>query len=205
MKQIMLRALLVLGIGMIPVGTASAGSGDSVNVGVGAASYILPHCRATVLVAEYEHMLGPKLAVVAGAGGANYHYDDGSYKEDGRPKGVDLGVRYYFGGNGMQGVFLGGELGYWKTDWTFTTHKGTASQSQGDGENRSLRADVNIGMRIPIGASAVSLIPVVHGGRYFGSTSCRYTSPASRVGTSCSQTSEVTYFGFVALMAGVEF
>jgi outer membrane autotransporter protein len=134
----------------------------------------------------------------------DYKFDDGSYLEDGRSKGADIGARYYPAG-GMKGFFIGGSLGYWTSDWSFTHDKGTSSEYTGRGDTHSIRANVDIGGRFPLGASSVSVIPALNVGRFFPSTTCEYTAPASRVGKPCDQKSEVTNYLFLSLMAGIAF
>jgi hypothetical protein len=196
--------VVVVAAGVMSPGTVFAESENSVNIGVGAASHILPHCTATIFLVEYERMLGSKIAVLGRGSGVHYKFDDGTYVEEGRPKGIDVGVRYYPSG-GMKGFFIGGALGYWVADWTFTADKGMTFESQGKADNKSIRADVDIGGRFPIGSSTVSILPVVHIGKFFTSTSCEYTAPASRVGTPCSRDSEVDYYAFLAVLVGVGF
>jgi hypothetical protein len=64
---------------------------------------------------------------------------------------------------------------------------------------------VDLGGRFPIGSSPVSIMPALNVGKFFSSTSCDYTAPASRVGTSCSQESEVEYYFFLAVTVGIGF
>ena len=126
--------------------------------------------------------------------------------EEGKPRGFDLGVRYYPAGNGMKGLFIGGTLGYWATNWTFTDYKGTASETQGKGDSKSIRANVDIGARLPIGSSSVSIMPALQFGKFFSSTTCDYTAPASLAGTSCSKDGEVGgFYGFLAVSVGMGF
>jgi hypothetical protein len=105
----------------------------------------------------------------------------------------------------MKGFFIGGTLGYWTADWTFTHNKGRSDEFLGKGNSDSIRANVDIGGRFPIGSSPVSIMPALNVGKFFSSTSCEYTAPASQVGTSCSQESEVEYYLFLAVTAGIRF
>ncbi len=196
--------VVALAAGMISPGTVFAEPGNSVNLGVGAASHILPHCKATVAFVEYEHMLGPKLAVVGRGSGVDYKFDDGNYVEKGRLRGGDIGLRYYPSG-GMKGLFFGGALGYWKSNWTFTDDKDKTYESQGKGDFKAIRADLDLGWRFPIGSSSVSILPEAHFGKFFKSASCEYTAPASLVGTECSKDTEISYYAFLALSVGIAF
>jgi hypothetical protein len=202
--QMLVLFVVVVAAGALSPGTVFAEPENSVNLGVGAASHILPHCKATVFLLEYEHMLGPKLAVLGRGSGVNYKFDDGNYVERGRLRGADVGVRYYPSG-GMKGLFIGGALGYWKSNWMFTDDKDKASETQGKGDFKAIRADVDIGWRFPIGSSSVSILPEAHFGKFFKSASCEYTAPASRVGTECSKDTEISYYAFLALSVGIGF
>jgi hypothetical protein len=186
--------------------TVLAESDNSINLGVGGVFQLIPHCRANIFLAEYEHLLDSKIAVLARASGDDYRFDDGNYRETGRPRGADVGVRFYPGGNGMKGFFVGGALGYWTTDWSFNDNKGTSSETQGKGDSKSLRADIDVGARIPVGYSSISIMPALHVGKFFSSTSCEYTAPGSVAGSSCSKNGEVGgYYGFLAVSVGIGF
>jgi len=177
---------------------------NSINLGIGGVVQTMPHCRATLYIVEYEHMIDSKIAVLGRGSELHYKFDDGAYLEDGRPRGVDIGARYYPAG-GMHGFFIGGTLGYWTADWTFTHNKGASDEYLGKGTSESIRANVDIGGRFPIGSSSVSIMPALNFGKFFSSTSCDYTAPASRVGTPCSQKTEVEYYLFLAVTAGIAF
>jgi len=204
-RPLALVLFVVVAAGVMSPGTACADPANSVNLGVGGVFQIIPHCNANIFFVEYEHMLGPKIAVLGRGSDIDYKFDDGKYLENGRPRGVDLGARYYPAG-GMKGLFIGGTLGYWVTDWTFTDYQGTASETQGKGDSKAIRANVDIGARFPIGSSPVSIMPALHVGRFFSSSTCEYTAPASRAGTSCSQDGEVSaFYGYLAVSIGIGF
>ncbi len=205
MKRAMVVVLFVVAVawGMTTPGTVLAEPANSVNFGIGL-SNVLPHCKATVYIVEYEHMLGSKISALGRVSEVHYTFDDGEHVEDGRPKGADIGARYYFSG-GMKGFFVGGSLGYWRTDWTFIHNKNTSFEFQGKAHSNSARVNVDIGARFPIGSSSVSIMPALNLGRYFSSTSCEFTAPASRVGTACHEDSEVTFYAFLAVTAGIAF
>jgi hypothetical protein len=48
-------------------------------------------------------------------------------------------------------------------------------------------------------------MPEMNIGKFFSSRSCAYVSPASMVGTPCSQKSEVNVYLFVGIAAGLAF
>jgi hypothetical protein len=206
MKRPLIVVLFVAAVaaGMMTPGAVLAEPVNSVNIGMGGVIQTMPHCNAKLYIVEYERMLGSTIAVLGRGSEVDYKFDDGKYREQGRPRGVDIGARYYPAG-GMNGFFIGGTLGYWTSDWTFTDNKGRSNEFQGKGKNDSVRANVDIGGRFPIGSSSVSIMPALNIGKFFSSTSCDYTAPASRVGTSCDQKSEVEYYMFLAVTAGIAF
>ncbi len=206
MKKTCMVVLFVAAVaaGMMTPGSVFAEPANSVNLGIGGVVQLMPHCKANVYIVEFEHMLDSKISVLARGSEVDYHGDDGKYLEDGKPRGVDVGARFYPAG-GMKGFFIGGTLGYWTSDWTFIHNQGKPDEWQGKGKSDSIRAHVDIGGRFPIGSSSVSIMPAFNFGKFFPSTTCEYTSPASRVGTPCSQKSEVEYYMFLGVMAGIGF
>ena len=208
MKRSLVLVLLfvvVVTAGVLSTEAVFAEPANSVDLGFGGLPELMPHCRANVYIVEYERMLGSKIAVLARGGEVNYRFNNGKYVEEGRPKGIDFGVRYYPAVNGMKGLFFSGTLGWWKWDWRFTDDKDTSFESRGNGDSKAVRADLDIGGRFPIGSSAVSIMPSLHLGKFFTSNSCEYTAPASRVGTSCSKDTEIGYYAFLAVSVGIGF
>jgi hypothetical protein len=197
--------VVVIAAGAIAPRTLFAEPENSVDLGFGGLPQLMPHCRANVYVVEYERMIGPNIAVLGRGGEVNYRFNNGNYVEEGRPKGIDVGVRYYSASSGMKGLFFSGTVGYWKWDWRFTDNKGMAIESQGTGDSKAIRADLDIGGRFPIGSSPVSIMPAFHIGKFFTSNSCEYNAPASRVGTSCSKDTEIKFYMFLALSVGIGF
>jgi hypothetical protein len=206
MNSPLMVVLLVAAVaaGVMTPGTVFAEPANSVNLGIGGVVQTMPHCRATVYIVEYEHMLDSKIALLGRGSEVDYKFDDGTYFEVGRPRGVDIGARYYPAG-GMKGFFISGTLGYWTADWTFTHNKGSSDEFLGKGNTDSIRANVDIGGRFPIGSPSISIMPALNVGKFFSSTSCEYTAPASRVGTPCSQNTEVRYYLFLGVTAGIGF
>ncbi len=177
---------------------------NSVNFGADGLVQLMKNCRANVYIVEYERLIGQRISVLGRGTQVSYRFDDGQYREQGRPKGVDVGLRIYPAGS-MKGFFVGGSLGYWMADWTFTSDRGSPGEAQGRGDTNSIRANVDMGVRVPIGSPALSIMPVLNFGRFFSSTSCEYTGPPSRVGAACSQDTEVQYYIYLAVMAGFAF
>ncbi len=180
-------------------GLARAEPDNSLNVGIGGIPRLMKHCAATVYSAEYERAYSAANTVLLRGGGVPYRFDNGTYQEDGRMKGADLGARHYYGGR-MQGLFAGASLGYWTSEWSFMhpSNRGTAS-------SYAVRLNLEFGDRIVLGGSRVSLLPEVSIGKFFWSSSCSYTYPAALAATGCSQKSEVDGYGFLGLLAGVAF
>lgn len=206
MKRPFLAVLFAAAVaaGAVTPGALFAEPANSLNLGIGGVVQTMPHCRADLAIIELEHMLDPRIAILGRGSALHYKYDDSAYLEEGRPMGVDVGARYYPAG-GMKGFFIGGSLGYWTADWAFTHNLGTAKEYTGKGNTESLRANVDIGARFPISSSSVSIMPAMNFGRFFSSTSCEYTAPSSRAGASCSEKTEVEYYMFLAVTAGVVF
>lgn len=200
MKNSFAQCLVLVIVGMFSSGDSSA---ESINLGLGGLNP-LAYCSAKVFMLEYEHQLTHTTEFLGRGSGVNYRYDNGHYLEDGRLRGVDVGARYYPAG-GMQGFFIGGTIGYWKQDRTFIKDQSTPDQWQGKANHNSLRLNIDVGDRIPIGGSNVSIMPEVNVGKFFISSSCEATAPASRIGTPCSQRSEVNYYIFAGLLVGLAF
>lgn len=203
MKSSLAQFLFLVIVGTVALEASGAEFADSVNLGIGGLNP-MPHCNAKVFIVEYEHQLTPATAFVGRGSGVNYRYNDGHYLEDGRLRGVDFGARYYPAG-GMQGFFVGGSLGYWNEDRTFIQYQNTPSQYQGKASSYAPRLNVDVGDRIPIRGTNVSIMPEVNFGKFFLPSSCEVTAPASRVGTPCSQRSEVNYYIFAGVTVGVVF
>ncbi len=46
-------------------------------------------------------------------------------KQDGNGTEFEIGLRFYPGVHGLNGFFLGGNIGQWSTDWNYTADPGT--------------------------------------------------------------------------------
>lgn len=199
-----LAQLLILGIVVLqPLGASAADNQNSINFGIGGLNP-MPHCEATIYTVEYEHRYSPTLALVGRGSTVDYTDDDDDYLEDGTLKGVDIGVRYYRSGR-MQGFYTGGSLGYWTGDWTFTDNRNTPAQREGDADSHSVRLNIDLGYRFPIRDTNISIMPEVNLGKFFSSSSCDYTAPASLVDASCDQESDVDLYIFAGVNVGVAF
>ena len=200
MKNSFEQCLVFISVGIFSSGASSA---EFINLGFGGLNP-MAYCSAQVLMLEYEHPLTPTTAFLARGSGVSYRYDNGRHLEDGRLRGMDVGARYYPAGS-MQGWFVGGTIGYWNQDQTFTQYESTPGQWQGKASHTSPRLNIDIGDRIPIEGSKFSIMPEVNIGKFFMSSSCEVTAPNSMIGTPCNQKPEVNYYIFVGLLVGLEF
>lgn len=176
---------------------------DSINLGYGGLNP-MPHCETKIYNVEYEHLYSSSISALVRGSVVNYKSDDGAYRENGKIRGLDIGARYYFAPN-MHGVFTGGSLGYWSGDWPFVQDINKPSERQGSAKTHALRLNFDIGYRIPIHNTNISIRPEINLGKFFSSHSCEYTTPASRVGTYCEQESEVDYYLFAGIAVGIAF
>lgn len=191
---------LLLGMFALPA-VATAEPANSINL-MGA-GLVGPDLSASVFGLEYERLLNDSLSIMGRFANLDYKYDDDVYEEDGDGSGFDVGVRFYPGGNGMRGFFLGGNVGFWSTDWTWIDDKDTGSPSQGDGTTDSFKVEFEVGGRFPLGSETVSLMPAAHIGSFVGQDSeCRQTQPTA--GT-CTEESEVGFYVLRGLSLGIAF
>lgn len=188
---------------IIALRAANANALDSVNLSYGGINP-MPHCHAKIYAVEYEHSLTSTVAVIGRGSRVNYNSDDEAYQENGNLKGIDAGARYYPAGD-MHGFFTGGSLGYWKGHWASVREKNTSTEWQDKASSNSLRVNIDFGFRIPLQNTNISIMPEASLGKFLSSSSCEYTSPASRIGTPCDQTSEVNYYLFLGVAIGFAF
>lgn len=195
--------IILILVSVVAFWASGAKSGDSINLGHGGVNP-MPHCHAEVYNIEYEHQLTPTTSILGRGNRVNYKSDDGIYQEDGKLQGLDVGARYYYAGD-MHGFFTGGSLGYWTAHWTSINDKNRSSEWQDKANSKSFRLNADVGYRIPILDTNVSIIPEINFGKFFSFNMCEYTSPSSRIGTQCNQTSEVNYYLFVGAAVGITF
>lgn len=202
-KRLSAPFLLFAMAGPVTQGASASEAANSINFGIGGINP-MPHCDASIYTIEFEHRFKPSVTILGRGSVVDYTSDDEDYLEDGRLHGVDIGVRYYRGGQ-MQGFYTGGSLGYWKGDWTFIQNRNTANPWEGESDSNSLRVNIDLGYRIPVQDTNISIMPEVNLGKFFSSSSCEYTAPVSRIGAPCGQTSEVNYYIFAGVSVGVAF
>jgi hypothetical protein len=200
MKRLEIRNIAVLAAGLLtalPV-SALAQNKNSINVTVAGAA--AADTTASAFLLEYERLITPKLSVLGRGTFLKYKYDDSVYVEDGKGTGIGLGVRFYPSGQGMKGFYVGGVIGTFASKWDFTDDKGTAAQTQGEGDSFG-----EVGYRFLLGQH-VTLTPAFNFGSWIGGDSnCDYTAPPSRVGTTCDKESELGFYGTISLSLGIAF
>ncbi|HEY0634552.1 MAG TPA: autotransporter outer membrane beta-barrel domain-containing protein [Gammaproteobacteria bacterium] len=203
MKSSLAQSLILVIAGTLSQGVFGAEPANSLNFGFGGLNP-MPHCEARVYTLEYEHRITPTMVILGRGSGVNYTDDDSDYLEDGRLRGIDIGARYYRAGR-MQGFYTGASLGYWENDWTFIENRNTANPLKGDADTEALRLNIDVGYRFPIRDTNISIMPEVNIGKFFSSSSCDYTEPASLVGSACDQNSDVEAYLFAGVSLGVAF
>lgn len=203
MKQTKNQILTLL-FAVTPVHMLLAAEGaSSINLGVGGLNP-MPHCEATTYTIEYEKSFTPNISLLGRGTGVDYRSDDDDHLEDGKLRGIDLGIRYYYAGQ-MQGFYSGGSLGYWEEDWTFTQNRNDPVEWKGDANSDAVRLNVDLGYRYALPGSNISIMPEVNLGKFFSSSSCEYTSPPSQVGSKCDEESVVNYYIFAGINVAVAF
>ncbi len=203
-RSLLVRFVIPVALATAMAGEADAAAADSVNLGFGGIIRTMHDCDANVYFAEYEHSLTPNSTILGRIDKVGYKFDDGNYREDGTLRGIDLGARYYPSGD-LHGFFAGGSLGYWNGDWMFFHALDRPGQNQGTARTHAVRLNFDIGDRIPIPGTTVSIVPQMNIGKFFSSRSCQYVSPASMVGSACTQKSEVNVYLFVGVAVGTAF
>ncbi len=204
MKRLLAQFAITVVLGAMIESAAAAEPADSLNLGYGGIIRTMHDCDANVYFAEYEHSLTPTTAILGRIDKVGYKFDDGNYREDGTLRGMDVGARYYPSG-AMHGFFAGGSLGYWNGDWMFFHALGRPGQDQGTARTHAVRLNFDVGDRIPIPGSGISIMPEMNIGKFFSSRTCQYVSPASMTANQCTQKSEVNVYLFVGVAVGTAF
>ncbi len=176
----------------------------SVNFGVGGLNP-MPHCNAKILTLEYESLQSPTTSILGRISGVNYHFDDHQHMEDGHLRGADIGSRYYPAGRGMQGFFLGASLGVWHDTWVFNEAQNTPNIWWGWGQFNAVRVNFDLGDRIPIPGTRVSILPQINFGKFLSGQRCTITWPPGRVGTNCPERAEVDFYLFAGVSVAFGF
>lgn len=186
----------------LPVG-ALAQNKNSINMTFAGAA--AADTKASAFLAEYERLVIPKLSVFGRGTFLKYKFDDNVYEEDGKGTGIGLGVRFYPGGQGMSGFYVGGVIGTFASKWDFKDDKGTAAQTQGEGDSFAIQWGAEVGYRFKLGQH-VTLTPAFNLGSWIGGdSSCDYTAPPSLVGTTCDKESELGFYGTISVSLGIAF
>lgn len=203
MKSLVAQSLVLVVSSTLAQSGTAAEPVNAINIGYGGLNP-MPHCDARVYTVEYEHLITPAMVILGRGSSVKYTSDSSDYLEDGTLRGVDIGARYYRAGR-MQGLYTGVSLGYWENDWSFTKNRDAANRIQGEAISYAVRLNLNLGYRIPLHDSAISIMPEINLGTFFTSSSCDYTAPESMVGNSCKQNSEVDGYLFAGVTLGMAF
>jgi hypothetical protein len=177
--------------------TGALAQSNSINLAFAAAPAIGDLKKGTVAMLEYERMIAPGWTLFARASRLDYKWDDGSYVEKGDGNAFGGGFRFFFNRR-MEGFYIGGAVGAFKTDWTWT-EPGYA----GKGDTKSVQWGAEAGYRFMLSPS-FAITPAVNAGSWVGnSDNCSYTAPSSMAGRSCSKESELG--GYAALSVSFSF
>ncbi|HAK59412.1 MAG TPA: hypothetical protein DCO77_03375 [Nitrospiraceae bacterium] len=200
-----MKKIVVVAVGVLfcLAGVSTPALAEDQSINFGGMGLVAPDLSASVFYAEYERMLNDNHSLFFRLGSLDYDYDDGEYKEDGDGPGVDFGIRRYFSGDGMKGFFIGGTVGIWTTDWTFSEPTAPLVDQAGEGSSTAAKIDFEVGGRIPMGSGNVWFIPSFHIGTFVSlDDECNSTSLP---GASCTVESEVGFYGLLGLALGVAF
>lgn len=148
--------------GMLMTSVAGA-SDNSIRAG------IMVNPVGTVPHVEYEHLVTDKLGIGARLGSITYTYEDGSYEEDGVGTGAEFILRYYPKGNGHNGFYIGGGVGFWNVAWEYTDPEDTPVADEGTASAANI--NVNLGWKIPLGTDKVYIDPSIIVGNFFSLSS----------------------------------
>lgn len=203
MHRSLLHASLFAALCLMPSLSSSNEKLHSINAGIGGLNP-MPHCEATIYTLEYEQQTWPAIALLGRISGVDYTSDETNYVEEGTLQGVDLGMRYY-PSTKKQGFYMGASAGYWTGDWEFEKNATKPIRQVGEADSRSVRVNFDLGYRYPIKGTTISVIPKVDLGKFFSSSSCDYTAPATQIGLDCDQESVVNGYIFASVLVGFEF
>lgn len=194
---------------LLCTGTAFAAGGEGDN-SVNAGFAVLPglfDTDAAVIFVEYERKLADKLTIIGRFGALDYDFDDGVYKESGDGPGLDVGVRFYPMSGAMKDLYIGGALGLWWTEWTYTDASWIAYGPQGfqwlmgNGKTTALKAEFEVGYRFLIPKTPVAVSPSFRTGTYLSlDDSC-----STAYGLPCGKESEIGVFAVLGVSAGFQF
>lgn len=160
LQYIFSATLILAGVGF---SSASSAGENSFRPGI----YVNPVGSGATL--EYERLVTDKLGIGARLGTLGYHYEDGSYEEDGVGSGVEFIARFYPKGEGFNGFYVGGGVGLWNIAWEWTDPTDTPTTD--DGTSSAVNVNVNLGWKIPLGSEKIYLDPSIMIGNFFSSAS----------------------------------
>jgi hypothetical protein len=159
-------ALSLLAVSVMAFG-ASTGAGAAENSTIRVGAFVNP--VGSVAAVEYEYLLGRKVSLGARLGYIDYDYKDETYRETGNGPGAELLVRFYPGGQGHKGFYLGGAVGFWNASWKYTDPASTPTTDTGT--STAVDVNLNLGWKIPLGSDRVYLDPNIAIGNFFSSAS----------------------------------
>jgi len=199
MKRKLHCGLLAAGLLAASPGAALAqGVNNSINLAVAAIPRI-GDLGASVVMLEYERLVGRKLSVFVRGSSLKYKWDDDVYVEDGKGTGFGAGVRFFIQG-GMKGFYVGGGLSSFKSKWDWTDSS-TPSSPSGNGETKSIQWGAEVGYRFNLGSERVSVTPALNLGSWLGADDTCTNSN----GTPCTKESELGFYVVPSLALSIAF
>jgi hypothetical protein len=203
MKPYFSQSAMFVALCLIAQSASADGALNSINVGIGGVNP-MPHCDARIYTLEYERQASHAFAILGRASAVDYTSDETNYVEDGTLHGVDLGIRYYPAAR-REGIYTGASAGYWTGEWDFNKNATKPTHQKGEADSHSVRLNFDIGYRYLIEQTNISIIPRIDFGKFFSSSSCHYTAPASQIGVPCDQESVVNGYIFAGVVIGLTF
>lgn len=177
-------------------GALAQGVKNSINLAVGALPPI-GDASASVLMVEYERLVGSKVSVFARGSSLKYKWDDGDYVEDGKGTGVGVGMRFFPQG-GLKGFYLGAAVAAFDSKWDWTEKSPPGS---GKGTTKSIQWGGELGYRFNLGSERVSLTPAFNFGSWLGGDdTCSNTN-----GSPCTKESELGFYAAISVALGIAF
>ena len=119
----------------------------------------------SLFLVDYERMIADQFAVGGRVGFIDYEVEDGSYTENGDGNGLEATFRWYPKADGFNGFFIGGALGFWNTDWSWTDPND--SPTRGSGSSFAFNINFNLGWKFGFGSSPVYIEPSLIAGNFF--------------------------------------
>ncbi|MGB5082297.1 MAG: autotransporter outer membrane beta-barrel domain-containing protein [Burkholderiales bacterium] len=180
----------------LPGGALAQGVNNSINLAVAAIPKI-GDLGASVVMLEYERLVGRNLSVFVRGSSLKYKWDDDVYVEDGKGTGFGAGVRFFVQG-GMKGFYAGAALSSFKSKWDWTE---TSPVGAGSGETKSIQWGAEVGYRFNLGSERISVTPAINLGSWLGADDTCTNSN----GTPCTKESELGFYVVPSLSLNIAF